>query len=68
MHAVQRAMPAVLGSTGLAFLVGEVLPATVSRCRTLALAPRSDTEPPGCAAHFATGLACVAAAGDGRAT
>ncbi|XP_027988448.1 metal transporter CNNM3 [Eptesicus fuscus] len=37
----QRAVPAVLGSAGLAFLVAEVLPAAVSGRWTLALAPRA---------------------------
>ncbi|XP_037010202.2 metal transporter CNNM3 isoform X1 [Artibeus jamaicensis] len=37
----QRALPAVLGSAGLAFLVAEVLPAAVSGRWTLALAPRA---------------------------
>ncbi|KAF6102789.1 cyclin and CBS domain divalent metal cation transport mediator 3 [Phyllostomus discolor] len=36
-----RALPAVLGSAGLAFLVAEVLPAAVSGRWTLALAPRA---------------------------
>ncbi|XP_054534618.1 metal transporter CNNM3 isoform X4 [Pan troglodytes] len=37
----QRAVPAVLGSAGLVFLVGEVVPAAVSGRWTLALAPRA---------------------------
>uniref|UniRef100_A0A8C3WCS3 Metal transporter n=1 Tax=Catagonus wagneri TaxID=51154 RepID=A0A8C3WCS3_9CETA len=37
----QRAVPAVLGSAGLVFLVGEVVPAAVSGRWTLSLAPRS---------------------------
>ncbi|XP_055979727.1 metal transporter CNNM3 isoform X1 [Sorex fumeus] len=37
----QRIVPAVLGSAGLAFLVGEVVPAAVSGRWTLALAPRA---------------------------
>lgn len=37
----ERSVPAVLGSAGLAFLVAEVLPATVSGRWTLALAPRA---------------------------
>ncbi|XP_036118843.1 metal transporter CNNM3 [Molossus molossus] len=37
----QRALPAVLGSAGLAFVVAEVLPAAVSGRWTLALAPRA---------------------------
>ncbi|KAB0380373.1 hypothetical protein FD755_008157 [Muntiacus reevesi] len=37
----QRAVPAVLGSAGLLFLVGEVVPAAVSGRWTLALAPRA---------------------------
>ncbi|XP_053781856.1 metal transporter CNNM3 isoform X2 [Desmodus rotundus] len=37
----QRALPAVLGSAGLAFLVAEVLPAAVSGRWTLVLAPRA---------------------------
>nr|KAF6446319.1 cyclin and CBS domain divalent metal cation transport mediator 3 [Rousettus aegyptiacus] len=39
--AAERSVPAVLGSAGLAFLVAEVLPATVSGRWTLALAPRA---------------------------
>ncbi|VCW69868.1 unnamed protein product [Gulo gulo] len=37
----QRAVPAVLGSAGLVFLVGEVVPAAVSGRWALALAPRA---------------------------
>uniref|UniRef100_A0A8I5R691 Metal transporter n=1 Tax=Papio anubis TaxID=9555 RepID=A0A8I5R691_PAPAN len=37
----QRAVPAVLGSAGLVFLVGEVVPAAVSGRWTLVLAPRA---------------------------
>ncbi|KAL0620400.1 Metal transporter CNNM3 [Plecturocebus cupreus] len=37
----QRAVPAVLGSAGLLFLVGEVVPAAVSGRWALALAPRA---------------------------
>ncbi|XP_012375056.2 metal transporter CNNM3 isoform X2 [Dasypus novemcinctus] len=37
----QRAVPAALGSAGLAFLLGEVLPAAVSGRWALALAPRA---------------------------
>ncbi|KAM9212204.1 metal transporter CNNM3 isoform 2-T2 [Dugong dugon] len=37
----QRLVPAVLGSAGLVFLVGEVVPAAVSGRWTLALAPRA---------------------------